>query len=118
MSDIDSSLMLIQVHQGKGARDRELPLTQKLLDALRQYWRASQIKPREYLFPSPWGATAEEKPISDKTVWHACHEAALRAGITKRLGPHTLRHYTASETMPRLLRAGLFYAASISLFAA
>ena len=118
MSDIDSSLMLIHVHQGKGARDRELPLTQKLLDALRQYWRASQIKPREYLFPSPWGATAEEKPISDKTVWHACHEAALRAGITKRLGPHTLRHYTASETMPRLLRAGLFYAASISLFAA
>ena len=33
ISDIDSSLMLIHVHQGKGARDRELPLTQKLLDA-------------------------------------------------------------------------------------
>jgi integrase/recombinase XerD len=81
VSDIDSSLMSIHVHLGKGARDRELPLTQKLLDALRAYWRASKIKPRIYLFPSHWEATAEEKPISDKTVWNACHEAALRAGI-------------------------------------
>ena len=100
VSDIDSSLMLIHVHQGKGARDRELPLTQKLLEALRQYWRACKIQPRVYLFPSHWEATAEEKPISDKTVWNACHEAALRAGITKRMG-HTLRQYAASQSMPR-----------------
>ncbi len=99
VSDIDSSLMLIHVHLGKGARDRELPLTQKLLDALRAYWRASKIKPRVYLFPSHWEATAEEKPISDKTVWNACHEAALRAGITKRMGPHTLRHCFATHML-------------------
>lgn len=99
ISDIDSSLMLIHVHQGKGARDRELPLTQKLLDALRQYWRGCKIKPRVYLFPSQWEATTEEKPISDKTVWNACHEAALRAGITKRLGPHTLRHCFATHML-------------------
>lgn len=99
VSDIDSSLMLIHVHQGKGARDRELPLTQKLLDALRAYWRASKIKPRVYLFPSRGEATAEEKPISDKTVWNACHEAALRAGLTKRMGPHTLRHCFATHML-------------------
>lgn len=99
VSDIDSALMLIHVHQGKGARDRELPLTQRLLDALRQYWRACKIKPRVYLFPSHWEETAEEKPISDKTVWNACHEAALRAGITKRLGPHTLRHCFATHML-------------------
>jgi site-specific recombinase XerD len=99
VSDIDSSLMLIHVHQGKGARDRELPLTQKLLDALRRYWRACKIKPRVYLFPSHWEAIAEEKPISDKTVWNACHEAALRAGITKRMGPHTLRHCFATHML-------------------
>jgi site-specific recombinase XerD len=102
VSDIDSSLMLIHVRQGKGARDRELPLTQKLLDALRQYWRGCKSKPRVYLFPSHWEATAEEKPISDKTVWNACHKAALRAGITKRLGPHTRRHCFATH----LLAAG------------
>jgi integrase len=66
VSDIDSSLMSIHVHLGKGARDRELPLTQKLLDALRAYWRASKIKPRIYLFPSHWEATAEEKPTPTK----------------------------------------------------
>jgi integrase/recombinase XerD len=102
VSDIDSSLMLIHVHQGKGSRDRELPLTQKVLDALREYWRATKIKPRVYLFPTRKEPTEPEKPISDKTVWNACHEAALRAGLTKRLGPHTLRHSFATH----LLEAG------------
>jgi integrase/recombinase XerD len=37
ISDLDTSLMLIHVHQGKGSRDRELPLTPKLLEALREY---------------------------------------------------------------------------------
>jgi site-specific recombinase XerD len=102
VSDIDSSLMLIHVHQGKGSRDRELPLTQKVLDALREYWRAAKIKPRVYLFPTRKEPTEQEKPISDKTVWNACHEAALRAGLTKRIGPHTLRHSFATH----LLEAG------------
>src|SRR4029077_2088053 len=97
VSDIDSSLMLIHVRQGKGSRDRELPLTQKVLDALREYWRAAKIKPRVYLFPTRKEPAANELPISDKTVWHACHEAALRAGINKRIGPHTLRHSFATR---------------------
>lgn len=97
--DIDSSLMLIHVRQGKGARDRELPLTQKLLDVLRHYWRFCKTKPRVYLFPSHWEASSEEKPISDKTIWNACHESALRAGINKRLGPHTLRHCFATHML-------------------
>lgn len=99
VSDIDSSRMLIHVHQGKGSRDRELPLTPKMLDALRGYWRATKIKPRVYLFPSRQGSIAEQRPISDKTVWHACHEAALRAGIVKRIGPHTLRHSFATNML-------------------
>lgn len=102
VSDIDSSLMLIHVHQGKGSRDRELPLTQKVLDALREYWRAAKIKPRVYLFPTRKEPTQQEKSISDKTVWNACHEAALRAGLTKRIGPHTMRHSFATH----LLEAG------------
>jgi site-specific recombinase XerD len=99
VSDIDSSRMLIHVHQGKGSRDRELPLTQKMLGALREYWRATKIKPRVYLFPSPRRSSGEERPTSDKTVWHACHEAALRAGILKRIGPHTLRHSFATNML-------------------
>jgi integrase len=35
-------------------------------------------------------------PITDKVVWHACRQSALRAGITKPIHPHTLRHYTVA----------------------
>ena len=99
VSDIDRSLMLIHVQQGKGAHDRKLPLTQKVYDALREYWRAAKIKPRVYLFPTRKEPTEQEKPICDKTVWTACHEAALRAGLTKRIGPHTLRHSFATHLL-------------------
>ena len=102
VSAIDRSLMLIHVHQGKGSRDRKLPLTQKVLDPLCDYWRAAKIKPRVYLFPTRIKPTEQEKPISDKVVWNACHEAALRSGLTKRIGPHTLRHSFATH----LLEAG------------
>jgi integrase/recombinase XerD len=99
ISDIDTALMIIHVHQGKGSRDRDLPLTPKLLEALREYWRACRHKPRVYLFPSRVEPIQPERPISDKVVWHACHEAALRAGLTKRIGPHTLRHSFATHML-------------------
>ena len=81
IADIDSQRMVIHVQQGKVSRDREVPLTPKLLEALREYWRAGKVKPRVYLFPTRLKATAEERPISDKTVWHACRDTALRAGL-------------------------------------
>jgi integrase/recombinase XerD len=99
ISEIDTALMLIHVHQGKGLRDRDLPLTPKLLAALREYWRRCKNKPRTYLFPSRVEPIQPERPLSDKVVWNACHEAALRAGLTKRIGPHTLRHSFATHML-------------------
>ena len=100
VSDIDSQRMVIHIHRGKGMRDRDVPLTPKLLEALREYWRWK--KPRVYLFPSKRSAPGVEQPISDKTVWNLCRAAATRAGIHKKLGPHTLRHCFATH----LLEAG------------
>jgi integrase/recombinase XerD len=97
VNDIDSERMVIHVHQGKGSRDRDVPMTAKLLEALREYWRSK--KPTVYLFPSTEGWRGAEQPISDKTVWYACKEAAARAGIKKRIGPHTLRHSFATHLM-------------------
>ncbi len=99
IADIDSQRRVIHVHQGKGSRDRELPLTPKLLEALREYWRSCKVKPRVYLFPTRVKATAEERPISDKVVWNVCRDTALRAGLTKRIGPHTLRHSFATHLL-------------------
>jgi site-specific recombinase XerD len=100
VADIDSQRMVIHIRQGKGARDRDVPLTPKLLEELRSYWRWK--KPRIYLFPSTSGRRGVEQPISDKTVWHACRAATKRAGIEKKIHPHTLRHSFATH----LLEAG------------
>jgi integrase len=88
VSDIDSQRMVIHIRRGKGLRDRDVPLTPKLLEALREYWRWK--KPRVYRFPSKMSDPGVEQPISDKTVWNICRAAATRAGIQKKLGPHTL----------------------------
>jgi integrase/recombinase XerD len=95
--DIDSKRRVIHIRQGKGSRDRDLPLTPKLLTALREYWRWK--KPQNYLFPSTPGHHGLEGSISDKTVWYACKRAAEKAGIKKRIGPHTLRHSFATHML-------------------
>ena len=100
IADIDSKRMVIHVHEGKNSRDRELPLTPKLLAELRDYWRACKVKPRVYLFPTRFkSANEEERPITDKAVWHACRESARRSGLSKRFGPHTLRHTFATHLL-------------------
>jgi integrase/recombinase XerD len=95
VEDIDSKRSLIHVRAGKGGRDREVPLTPKLLETLREYWR--WMKPKTYLFPGTVKGWRADVPISDKVPWIACREAAQRAGITKRVAPHTLRHSWATH---------------------
>jgi integrase/recombinase XerD len=100
VGDIDSQRMIIRVVAGKRSKDRDLPLSPALLETLREYWRWR--KPKLYLFPTRTRRVHSEEPISDKTVWIACSEAAHRAGIRKRVTPHTLRHSWATH----LLEAG------------
>jgi integrase/recombinase XerD len=98
VSDIDSERMVIHIQQGKGSRDRDVPMTPKLLDALRKYFRWK--RPKVYLFPSTAGHRGVEQPLSDHTIWYICSEAAKRAGIKKkRIGAHTLRHSFATTLM-------------------
>ena len=97
VADIDSKRMVVHIRQGKGSRDRDVPLSPKLLEVLREYWRWK--KPRNYLFPSTVGQRGVDAPMSDKVVWWAVREAARRAGITRRIGPHTFRHSFATELL-------------------
>ena len=99
LSHIDSQRMIIRVVNGKGGKDRDLPMSPALLETLRAHCR--WLKPRTYLFPSRMRRNPEQ-PITDKSVWVACTEAARLAGIRKRVTPHTLRHSWATH----LLEAG------------
>src|SRR6266567_4669039 len=81
--DIDSQRMMIRVDRGKGGRIRDLPLSPALLETLREYWRWR--KPKTYLFPSRDSRRGTEQPISDKSVWIACQEAAHQAGLSKHI---------------------------------
>jgi integrase/recombinase XerD len=95
VEDIDSDRMLIQIRQGKNRQDRAVPLSPKLLETLREYWR--WMKPKTYLFPGTVNGLRADKPITPKVLWEACREAAQRAGITKAVRPHLLRHSFATH---------------------
>lgn len=98
VEDIDSGRMLVHVRQGKGRKDREVMLSPRLLTELRDYWRSANPKPRTYLFPSQSSPNLDVH-MSDKTVWSAVREAASRAGLEKRVHPHTLRHCFATHLL-------------------
>jgi len=101
VSDVDSKRMVIHVRGGKGRKDRDVMLSPKLLEALREHWRGLQRKPSAWLFPGNRWHTGDT-PITTKVVWNACKEAAQRAGLQKDVHPHTLRHCFATH----LLEAG------------
>ena len=94
--DIDSDRMVIRIRGGKGRKDREVMLSPKLLDELRDHWR--RHKPKEWLFPGGKWHTSP-KPITTKVAWHACQQAAKRAGLEKKVHPHILRHCFATHLL-------------------
>jgi integrase/recombinase XerD len=97
VADIDSVRMLIHIRHGKRNRDRDVPLSPKLLETLREYWR--WMHPKTYLFPGTKDGWRADKPITPKVLWEACREAAQAAGITKDVRPHLLRHSFATHLL-------------------
>jgi site-specific recombinase XerD len=89
----------IRVEQGKGAKDRYVPLAPDVLVLLRQWWRQGG-HPRPWLFASSRDAA---KPLDTEVPQRWYRAACAHAGITKRGGIHTLRHCWATH----LLEAGV-----------
>jgi len=97
-SDVDSKRMVIHIQGGKGRKDRDVMLSPKLLEELREHWHRLRRKPRVWLFPGNHDHCADH-PIDTKTVWQACQQAAQRAGLQKGVHPHTLRHCFATHLL-------------------
>jgi len=105
LKDIDGDRLLVHVRMGKGARDRYVPLPQRTLELLRQYWELHQNP--TWLFPTRTRrqilpATAK-RPITASSVQKAFKAAVQTSGIQKPATVHTLRHSYATH----LLEAGV-----------
>ena len=100
VSNIDSQRMMLRVEQGKNRVDRDVPLSNELLQTLREYWR--WMRPKTYLFPGTVNGWRADKPITSKVIWEAVRDATRKAGIDKHVTPHTLRHTYVTH----LLEAG------------
>ena len=93
VSDIDSQRMVIRVEQGKGRKDRYVMLSPHLLDLLRAWWKLA--RPQGWLFPGQ----NRLNPLTTRQLNRACHAAADRAEIDKRVSLHTLRHSFATHLL-------------------
>ena len=97
INDIDSGRMQIRITHGKGAKQRQVPLSPRLLSELRVYWK--QYKPTSLLFPG----NSADKTYCDTSIQKAIKDSAKAANINKNVTPHTLRHSYATG----LLEAGV-----------
>jgi len=92
ITDIDSARMVIHIQQGKGAKDRIVPLSQNLLQLLRKYY--VEYKPKNYLFEGQFG-----EEYTQESVRAILRQACQRAKINKRVTPHMLRHSYATHLL-------------------
>lgn len=91
--DVDSMLKVIHVRNGKGGKDRMVPLNGKLYGLLRTYYKHEQ-PPKPWLFASRSGG-----PLCPETARRALLCASAASGIGKVVGPHMLRHAFATHLL-------------------
>ena len=100
VKDIDGERQLLHIHQGKGGKDRYVPLPSTCLKMLRQHWLTHRNP--LWLFPSPLEDDGNH-PMNESGVQRAFCAALQESGIHKKATVHTLRHSYATH----LLEAGV-----------
>jgi integrase/recombinase XerD len=92
IENIDSARMVINIKNAKGNKDRNVPLSVKVLEMLRQYYL--EFVPKDYLFAGQKGGR-----YSSSSFNKLLKAAAKRAGINKSITAHTLRHSYATHLL-------------------
>jgi integrase/recombinase XerD len=93
VGDIDGARKVIWIRGGKGNKDRQVMLSAPLREVLAAYFRWK--RPTDWFFPGAKPGC----PIACPTVFHACRNAARKAGIAKSVHPHSLRHAFATHLL-------------------
>ena len=98
IADIDSGRMALHIH-GKGGKDRYVPLADRTLGLLREFWKTHRSRP--WLFPAtPPGKSGDSlQPLTDWSLQRAFKHALHAAGISKRAHIHSLRHSYATHLL-------------------
>jgi len=101
VADIDGRQLRVHIRDGKGGKDRYVPMPVLTLQALRRFW-TSHRHPR-LLFPSPAGSRfivrIASAPMDASGVQADLKAARLECGIEKRLTVHSLRHAYATHLL-------------------
>ena len=96
IADIDSKCMVIRIASGKGNKSRDVMLAERALVLLRMYYTVFYPKPISYVFEA---GGQPGHPYSRTSVTKIVKRAAKRAGITKHIYPHSLRHAFATHML-------------------
>lgn len=99
IDDIDTDGGYVYVREGKGSKDRVVPLGQSVCDLVKSY--LTGIRPEwvnaakgKHLFLNRWG-----KGMDPQAVAQVVHKYARRAGIEKPVSTHTFRHSCATHML-------------------
>lgn len=90
---IDSKRKLLIIEQSKGNKDRMAPLSDKIIELLREYYKA--YRPQEWLFEGQ----AAGNPYSSKSLENVLKQSLFKAKITKPVTLHWLRHSFATHLL-------------------
>jgi integrase/recombinase XerD len=105
VKDIEAEREVIHIRNGKGGKDRYVPLPPPILKLLRRYWVTHRHP--VWIFPSRWGVgyrtDTSAKPMNVRGVQLAFQGALQESGVQKVATVHTLRHSYATH----LLEAGV-----------
>jgi site-specific recombinase XerD len=93
IKDIDSKRMQIRIVSAKGKKDRYTLLSEKALKTLREYYGV--YRPIEWVFEG----TSGNGPYSSRSIQQILKASVTKAGITKPITVHTLRHSFATHLL-------------------
>ncbi|MDO9551405.1 site-specific tyrosine recombinase/integron integrase [Rhodonellum sp.] len=93
LTDIDSQRGMVRINQGKGGKDRMVPISAKVIGMLREYYHYG--KPKEYLFE---GAISGQT-YSPTSLQEVLKSAVKKSGIKKPVTLHWLRHSYATHLL-------------------
>jgi site-specific recombinase XerD len=97
IKDIDRPRMQLRVRHGKGAKERVLPLSSRLLQELETYWRAQRLGQPGHKAPWLFLGTTPTEPMHKSTGQNIYYRAVKKSGVRRKGGIHVLRHSFATH---------------------